>query len=206
MGKKEPTNMANAARCATTPLEKLQASPHEIRLSNVKSGPNKLLKTAFASFQGKPLYLKLSDTFLRIPFAPSMYNGTGDEERKTIVIEIRPEIEEVFAQLEDIMRQSLEEQQANIDSMWMSPIKPASGSYNASIKAKINVSGAKQAKFYNEENLAVEPPTDWRNTEAQVVVHVRGAYLQKNAAGLMLDVTHMRTRQMDAETPFASPF
>jgi len=198
--------MANAAKFATTSPEELKANMHEIRLSNVKSGPNKLLKTAFASFQGKPLYLKLSDTFLRIPFAPSVYNGTGDEERKSIVIEIDPEIEEVFAQLEDIMRQTLDEQQANIDSIWTSPIRPASGTFSASIKAKINVSGSKQAKFYNEENIAVEPPTDWKNTGAQVVVHIRGAYLQKNAAGMMLDVTHMRTRQMDTETPFASPF
>ena len=79
---------------------------------------------------GKPLILKL--TGLSVPFAPSVFQGTGQEPRQGILLNITQEIFDAFAAIEDFCRQP--EQHA----LWNSNLKPAD-KYGATLKAKINL-------------------------------------------------------------------
>lgn len=158
---------------------------------------NKMLNIANITYKNKPLRLML-DEWLPIIFEPSVYNGTGNEERKNIVFGVSPTIEEGLAIMEDAILQALSETHPNIHALWTSSIKPANGDHEASLKAKINVSGKQPCRFFDESNQPTEVPSEFRPLEAQIVLQVRGVYIQKTAAGLMLSVSHMQTRPSTA--------
>ena len=199
------TNSKTCKHQPHTGIDELANNMEEFALSGVKASTNKMLKISNITFKGQPLRLKL-DTWLRIVYEPSVYNGTGQEERKNIVFELTPEIEEGLATMEDAIRQNLDETVPNIEAMWVSSLKPGLGNNGPTMKAKINVSGKQQCKFYDESNLSSEPPTNFKPLEAKVVLCVHGAYVQKQAAGLMMTVTHMQTREAQCADDWASPF
>lgn len=146
--------------------------------------------------RGAPLHLKLSDDKdnLTVPFEPSSWGG-GSETRKSVVFNIPEPMFEAMAELEDWCRQVLEDQHPAVQAMWTSSIKPAER-YSASLKAKINLAGPRPVRFYDEAaQPTTDPPTSWKGLQVNVVVHVRGVYIQKQAIGLMLEVTDLRYGQ-----------
>ena len=195
---------ASSKRQPYTGIDEFANSMEDFAISDVKASANKMLKIANITFKGQPLLLK-SNAWLRIVYEPSVYNGTGQEERKNIVLELTPEIEQVLATMEDTIRQTLDEKVPNIDAIWVSSLKPSAGSSGPTVKAKINVSGKQACKFYDEDNVATEPPSAFRPLDAKVVLRIQGVYVQKQAAGLMMTVTHMQNRPAQEED-FASPF
>ena len=97
---------------------------------------------------------------------------------------------EAFAELEDFCRQLLEDEHPTVQALWSSSIKP-SGRYPAILKAKINTSEPRQAKFFDATNQPTEAPASWKNVQINAVIHVRGVYIQKNTIGLSLETTHI---------------
>lgn len=188
-----------------TGIDELANTMEALAISDMKGSSNKMIKIANITFKGRPLSLKLA-TWLRILYEPSVYNGTGDEERKNIVFEISPETEHALATLEETVRQSMDEQVSNINSIWCSAIKPATDFHGPTTKAKIKVSGEQVCKFYDEDNVATELPSAFRPLEAKVVLRIQGVYVQKQAAGLMMTVTHMQNRPAQEAEDFTSPF
>ena len=91
MSATNPTN-----RAPYTCIDELANTMEALAISDMKGSANKMLKIANITFKGQPLSLK-PDAWLRILYEPSVYNGTGDEERKNIVFEISPEIEHALA-------------------------------------------------------------------------------------------------------------
>ena len=102
----------------------------------------------------------------------------GRKNAKNIVFGVSPTIEEGLAIMEDAILQALSETHPNIHSMWVSSIKPANGDHEASLKAKINVAGKQQCRFFDDSNQPTEVPSVFRPLEAQIVLQVRGAYIQ----------------------------
>ena len=188
-----------------TGIDELANTMEEFALSDVKTSTNKMLKIANVTFKGQPLSLKPNE-WLRILYEPSVYNGTGQEERKNIVLELTPEIEEVLATMEEAIRQTLDEKIPNIEAIWISSLKPASGFRGPTVKAKINVSGGQACKFFDEGNVATSPPVAFKHLEAKVVMRIQGVYIQKQAAGLMMTITHMQNRPAQAMDDLESPF
>ena len=189
-----------------TSVDELANNMEEFAISGIKASANKMLKLANITFKGKPLCLKLN-AWLRILYEPSVYNGTGQEERKNIVLELTPDIEQALATMEDTIRQTLDEKVQNIEAIWVSSLKPATGNAGPTVKAKINVSGKQPCRFFDENNVATEPPTAFRPLEAKVVLLIQGVYVQKQAAGLMMTVTHMQNRPAaKAAEDLTSPF
>ena len=161
------------------------SSPHDA---------GKGMKIQAIRFRGAPLHLKLSDdNNLSVPFEPSSWGG-GSETRKSIVFNIPEPLFEALAELEDWCRQVLEDHHPAIQALWTSSIRPAEH-YAASLKAKINVAGPRPARFYDEAAQPTEPPTSWKGLRVNAMVHVRGVYMQKQAIGLMLEVTDLRYGQ-----------
>ena len=192
------TTSSHSAKLPATRISELAANIEDFSLDGPKAmAGNKMLNIANITYKNKPLRLML-DEWLPIIFEPSVYNGTGNEERNNIVFGVSPTIEEGLAIMEDAILQALSETHPNIHALWTSSIKPANGDHEASLKAKINVSGKQPCRFFDESNQPTEVPSEFRPLEAQIVLQVRGVYIQKTAAGLMLSVSHMQTRPSTA--------
>ena len=148
------------------------------------------MKMRSIRFCGEPLILKLSnDTTLSVPFEPTAW-GAGSGSRKTIAFNAPEPLFEAFAELEDFCRQLLEDEHPTVQALWSSSIKPT-GRYPAILKAKINTSEPRQAKFFDAANEPTEPPASWKGLQINAVIHVRGVYIQKNTIGLSLEATHI---------------
>ena len=192
------TTSSQNAKLPVTRISELAAHIEDFSLNGPKAmAGNKMLNIANIMYKNKPLRLML-DEWLPIIFEPSVYNGTGQEERKNIVFGVPPTIEEGLAIMEDAILQALSETHPNIHALWVSSVKPANGDHEASLKAKINVAGKQQCRFFDENNEPIEAPSVFRPLEAQIVLQVRGVYIQKTAAGLMLSVSHMQKRPSTA--------
>jgi hypothetical protein len=120
------------------------------------------------------------------PFAPSVYQGTGGETRKSIVFSIPDDVRRCVEGWEEWARDSLRPTTPNIDALWVSSIKPPSN-YAASLKAKITLSGPGACAFVDEEGHPVDPPEEWGGRTAIAILEVRAAYLQRSSAGIILE-------------------
>ena len=160
------------------------------------------MKIQAIRFRGAPLHLKLSDdNNLSVPFEPSSWGGSA-EARKSVKFNIPQPVFEGMAELEDWCRQVLEHDHPTVQALWTSCIKPTER-YSATLKAKINVAGPRQARFYDQAAQPTEPPTSWKGLSVNVVVHVRGVYFQNQGIGLMLEVTDLRyTKPSEPACPF----
>jgi hypothetical protein len=203
--KMSATNSAISKHQPYTGIEEFANALEDFAISEVKASANKMLKIANITFKGQPLFLK-SNAWMRIVYEPSVYNGTGEEERKNIVLELTPEIEQVLATMEDTIRQTLDENIPNIDAIWVSSLKPETSNLGPTVKAKINVSGKQPCKFFDENNAATEPPLAFKSLDAKVVLRIQGVYVQKQAAGLLMTVTHMQNRPVTKAEDLTSPF
>ena len=175
------TTSSQSAKLPATRISELAAHIEDFGLNGPKAmAGNKMLNIANITYKNKPLRLML-DEWLPIIFEPSVYNGTGNEERKNIVFGVSPTIEEGLAIMEDAILQALSETHPNIHALWVSSIKPANGDHEASLKAKINVAGKQPCRFFDESNQPTEVPDVFRPLEAKIVLQVRGVYIQKNS-------------------------
>jgi hypothetical protein len=178
-----------SANMAFTTVSQLVEHIDELSLASPYDA-GKGMKIQSIRFRGAPLHLKLSDdSNLSVPFEPSSWGG-GSETRRSIVFNIPQPLFEAMAEVEDWCRQVLEDAHPTVQALWTSCIKPAER-YSASLKAKINIAGPRQAKFYDEAGQQTDPPASWKGLNVNAVVHVRGVYIQKQGIGLMLEVTDL---------------
>lgn len=120
----------------------------------------------------------------KILFEPSVYNGTGDEPRKNIVLEITEDDAKTLEDLEQTMRI-----RTGISAeKWNSCVKRVDGTR---LKAKINMMGPRQCEFLGPNGEAT-PPESLRNRAATAAILVRGIYMQRQASGLMVDVVALK--------------
>ena len=151
------------------------------------------MKFCKVTYEGGPLTIRLSEDLntVKVPFPPSVFNGDGSEVRKSIVYTIPQDVYESLSQFEDWCRQALEDAYPKVQALWCSLLKPPER-WGAQLKAKINVAEAHRAKFYDSAKEPCDAPSDWRGLGVNVVLQVRGVYIQENAIGLMLETTHLQ--------------
>ena len=87
----------------------------------------------------------------KIIFEPSVYNGTGEEERKNIVMAIT---EEAAKEIEELENTRIRVGAA--PEKWNSCVKGLNG---PQLKAKINMSGQRQCEFAGHNGAKVALPT-----------------------------------------------
>ena len=137
-----------------------------------------------------------------VPFAPSCFNGTGQEERQGIVLSISPEDHQQAKSLEADLFLQIQTLCPDLDKRWTSCLKDATDKYAPTLRAKINMSGPRVCKFLNAAGDPTPPPDSWRLLQVNAIIRIGGVYLQTRGAGLLVEVTHL---QFSAEPP-ANPF
>ena len=153
-----------------------------LRLSPPKDGKMGM-KFVRVACEDKPVFVKIKSQ--NIVFEPSVYNGTGEEARKGLVLQLTTEDAKHLQAIEEKIRT-----EANISSeKWSSCLRESDE--GPRLKAKINMFGPKACEFIgpNDEKKA---PDRLRGRPATVGVIINGVYMQRNASGLMVDVVAMR--------------
>ena len=140
---------------------------------------------------------------VQTPFGPSVFNGTGEEERQSLVLSISPEDHKALSALETNLRQQLQAQFPDLDSRWTSCLKDATDKFAPTLRCKINLKGARVCKFLDGSGAPASPPESWRRLSANVVIRIGGAYIQARGAGLLVEVTHLQYEPQPPENPFA---
>jgi len=149
----------------------------KVILSPPKTGPLGMQFINLTS-SSEPLYTKILGV---VAYEPSVYNGTGEETRKGIVLELSGKDADELSAL-DVSIRSL----AGIPvTKWNACV------CNSRMKAKINMSGERPCEFEGP-NSERGPPRHLRGREVAAVIAIKGIYQQKNASGLMIDVVALR--------------
>ena len=140
-----------------------------------------------------------------IPFAPSVFQGSGEEDRKGLVISIPAEVCERMRNFSDSFKAQLSQTHPDVEGKWNSSLKAATDKYPANLRAKINVRGDKACTFYDMTGEPTKAPGQWQRLEVNVVIRLGGVYVQSRGAGMLLDVTHLQydPAQNSTQNPFA---
>ena len=148
-----------------------------------------------------PFSFKLSAS---IPFAPSVFQGTGAEERQGIVLSISPAVYDQLTSFSDSFKAQLTETYPDIAQKWTSSLKAATDKYPAQLKCKINLKGDRVCKYYSPEGLTIKAPENWRRLDVTAIVRLGGIYVQSRGAGMLLEVTHLQydPNALEADCPF----
>jgi len=146
------------------------------------------LKKCNLTYDGQALAVRLEG---EVAFEPSVYQGTGEEARKGIVVRLSDGDFTSFQALEEWCKQALQAQTPNVDTLWSASSK-LTEKWGAQLKAKINVHGPYCAIFYDDSRQPCKAPQGWKGLHINALLEVRGCYVQRNGAGLLLEVTHLR--------------
>jgi hypothetical protein len=145
----------------------------------------------------QPLRLQLAEDLgsISVPVEPVGYTQHGA--RKTLTFSVPQPVFEGFVALEEACRQELAGLGPDVQALWHSSVCPARGLDQATLRAKINVSGPRGACYYNGANSPVGQPGAWSGLPVNAVLHARGCYVRRlasgapSAYGLMLEVSHV---------------
>ena len=141
---------------------------------------------------------------VQVPFAPSVFKGQGDEPRKGIVFSLPDQVAQHILLLEEIVREQLRPSCPHIDAIWHSCLRVRLG-FPASLRAKIWLQGLDPCKFVSEQGQRVEQPQDWSGLSCLPLISL-AAYLQKNSAGLLLDVKALMVGSKKSSASFSPCF
>jgi hypothetical protein len=154
----------------------------------------KAMQIAYVRLHGRSAVLQLTPKGLlgqvSTPWAPSVYNGTGNEPRQTITFSVPDEIRQQMELIEEAVRDCLKQHMPSIDAIWSSSTKPPS-KHASILRAKIVVSGDKACPCFNAAGEPVALPTDWVDLAVLPIIAVKSVYLQKGMAGLVLEVVSL---------------
>ena len=145
------------------------------------------------SLDGKPLRFTLLPIgqATKIPFKPSVYQGTGLEQRLNVQFEIPDKLADIVGALENAAREQMD------CKSWNSVLKTREK--GTLLKAKLNLSGTKQTTISGVPEL----PNTWPQY-GNACIKISTIYAQKQAAGLILETEAL---EIHPQTPAAAnPF
>ena len=151
----------------------------------------KLCQIAPLLRNGCPTYIQVAetgDTNTWVMCNPSVYGGTGQEERKGILFGTAPEIIASLQELEAWAYCQMRDQQPNMDVVWKSVVRKTEAD---SFKAKIWTGGNSPCQYVDISNRRIEAPEKWGGLIVVPILSV-SAYYQPTAAGLMLEVLGLK--------------
>ena len=188
--------MAQPAPKPATPATELLECIEELSLSPGTAVGESLIVHPI-HLAGQPLRLKLGEDSVSVHGEPVSYSPQGH--RKTITFNVPRSVFEAFVALEEACRQNLAglAPGREVRALWRSSLCPARGG-QATLKAKINLSGPCAARFYDDSGSHVGQPGTWSGLCVKALVLVRGCYVQRlangapSAYGMMLEVAHLR--------------
>ena len=159
-----------------------------------RAKPGKNVNMIPLQLNGKNVYLQTALTTDAAPswvmVNPSVFNGTGAEERKSFLIATPFYQIENLRLIESWVKNQLRSDHPDIDQIWNSAIRTADN-YPPSIRAKIWLGGYNPCKFYDENNQPCETPTDMAGLQVIPIVMLN-AYVQSNTAGLLVETVALK--------------
>ena len=109
----------------------------------------------------------------RVLYEPSVYNGTGQEVRKNLVLSVdqatRDQLETIEAQLQ---LQDL-----------CSILKPDS------IRVRVDM---EQVRLWSSDHIHINPPDKWANCSVDICLEIKGSWRTATNAGLSICCTDIR--------------
>ena len=175
-------------------------------LNEFELGPltaTKAMKISNLTHEGAAPTVRLVEDLrsARVPFAPSCFGG-ADGDRKGCLISIPQETADALVLLEEWALDRLSAQVPNIREIWVSCVRP-SEKWPPCLRCKINTGGPRQVKYYNEHNEKCDAPSDWKQLSVNACLTIRGIYVQKSGAGMLIDITHLQYEdEGEEEAPF----
>ena len=119
-------------------------------------------------------------------YEPSVYNGTGQEERVNVVMTIEDAAACQLRNLEAVVKDKLRDAVPGVDRIWNSCVGTTQKG-DTTIKAKIRVKGEGRVKCYDRSRNEIQPPSQWRGVSICPIIEVRGVYVQRTSCGLVLE-------------------
>jgi hypothetical protein len=170
-------------------LKELAADLDKLVLSSPIQAP--AMQVTYARFAGSTPTFQLHDKaqlgLVTTPWQPNVYRGTGQEHRVTATFNVPDSIREDMELVEERIRDILRPSVPKIDSLWCSSTKPGDR-YKSTLRAKITMCGDRMVKFVDRDGNPADPPTSWQGLSVLPVLTLRGAYIQKTGAGVMMEV------------------
>jgi len=88
----------------------------------------KMMQIAYIRYNGQPAILQLAPKSslgqVSTPWAPSVFNGSGNEPRQTITFSVSEETRHHMELVEEAVREGLKQTAPGIDAIWSSSTKP----------------------------------------------------------------------------------
>jgi hypothetical protein len=126
---------------------------------------------------------------MRVLYEPSVYNGSGSEERVNITMSIDEDAATSILNMEKLVRDQLRPSVPNVDQIWNSCIRPPSERTGHTFKCKVRLRGEGCVRCFSRTREEMALPQSLRGYSIVPVVEVRSAYVQRSSAGLVLEMT-----------------
>jgi len=152
---------------------------------------SKVCQLAQLQCAGRAAYVQAStsdDPTTWVMCNPSVYGGTGQEERKGILFGTSAEVIDDLRKLEAWTYIQMRDLQPNVDVIWKTAIRATE---TPSFKAKIWVSGKAPCQCVDANGDPIPTPEEWGGLLVAPIFSVT-AYRQPDAAGLLLEAVGIK--------------
>ena len=129
--------------------------------------------------------LPRGDMSIMVPFAPSVFRGTGDETRLNICFETPASVTECMQRIEAIIIEKCRDLIPKLEALWTSCVKPTL--HGPQLRCKLNTTGPHKIQMVNDAGMVDIPIADLQRRHVLPIVSIRGVYIQRNQVGLMID-------------------
>ena len=171
---------------------------------------SKGVKSACLTTNGQPVYVQLTPQAepLTTPFGAGSFNNE-ETNRKTLDLRVNPELYEFLRRLDEWARMYLADNAQRLFKGKTPDYREClqkRGEYPESVRTKINVSGQRACRFWNEHYEKIEMPEDLRQCGLVPRVQVKSLYVMGKEVGLVLEVTDLLCILPTETCPFAVSF
>ena len=152
---------------------------------------SKVCQLAQIQQHGRAVYIQAvtsGDASTWVLCNPSVYGGTGQEERKGILFGTSSEVIEDLKKVEAWAFSQMRDLQSNLDCVWNTVIRATDV---PSFKGKIWVSGKAPCQCVDASNNPIPLPEQWGGLQVAPIFSL-SAYSQPDAAGLLLEVAGVK--------------
>ena len=118
----------------------------------------------------------------RVAYEPSVFQGTGEERRVNIVLEVDDKITDAIKEMETQLGQD------------------AHSCINGRlVKCTLNKDSV---KIYDADGTPAKAPPLWRGMKINASLNIKGKWSTRTQSGLCIDVQHIQLQEEDVACPF----
>ena len=170
-------------------------------LGDVQVTPKGSKRCTLATSDGKDVTFT-SEQLVLTPFGPSSFDKDPNAVRMSLDLrtaEGEGTLEQFFGDLDAWAVQYLTEHSDRIfkrvmtrEQVIATPSIKQKASFQPLVRAKMDTTGRRAACFWTPENVARDPPADWKSTLFRLNVHVSNLWIMGASFGLVCNVTDLQ--------------